>query len=359
MAPNSRFKAGPELPPSRRRPLASGAGGLAPAGGPAARSRARLGAGLLRAAALMVMLACGGWAGAADEVATAAATATPAPATALPDPEWAIRLPKDEIVIYKGLYRFDGAGGPGAQILYPAPGIIGLLAAVATHSAIVEGQKKAEKERIQASADKVLTSYQPVLGAYTYRELMQQALAQSPARPGAAGSGGGRKLIGYADQRGAEWLIESAPVFFISQDERVIVLDVAFAVYAPQPATTPVYQNVIRVVSQPQEGGDLAAFWTANQGEKLKQKSALLFAESLDIVRGQVAGAAGPAPGAFKTVRYMEGGSERMERGQIVSARCDRLLLKNLRGWLMSLPARTDGAAATQAPCGNPPEDKN
>jgi len=321
-----------------------------------ARPATARGGRLLRVAAVTLMLACAGAAAAADEVATAAAAPLALPA--LPAAGWAIRLPKDDIVLFKGLSRFDGAGGPGAQILYPAPGIIGLLAAVATHGAIVEGQKKAEKERIQATADRVLVAYQPVLGAYTYRELMQQALGLAQSQGAAAGSGGGR-LIGFADQRGAEWLLESAPVYFIAPDERAIVLDLAVAVYAPGPAAAPVYQNLIRVVSQPQEGSDPAAFWTANQGENLKQTSAALLAESLEIVRGQVAGAAVAEAAVHKTLRYMEGSTERMERGQVISAQCNRLLIKNLRGWLMSLPTRTEAGAAAQAPCGNPPASRN
>jgi hypothetical protein len=41
-----------------------------------------------------------------------------------------------------------------------------------------------------------------------------------------------------------------------------------------------------------------------------------------------------------RTVRYRLGGEERMERAQVLSERCDRLLIRNLRGWLMSVPVQ-------------------
>jgi hypothetical protein len=45
-----------------------------------------------------------------------------------------------------------------------------------------------------------------------------------------------------------------------------------------------------------------------------------------------------------------------MERAQVLGEQCDRLLIKTLRGWLMSVPARPGVApAATTGPCGSAP----
>jgi hypothetical protein len=277
-------------------------------------------------------------AGAAGEPGQAPQTV---PRTLTADAHWSIRLPKDEIVAYRGLATFDSAGSKGGGMLYPAAGVIGLLAAVATHGMIVDSQKKAEKERIQAAADQILQPYQPILATFTYRELMRQGLA------GMAGASG-RKLIEFPEKRGADWVIESAPVFFITQDQRAIILDIGMVVYPPGDTPAPAYQNVIRVVSPPEGDPDIAAFWNSNQGEKLKESSARLFAESLDIVVREIAEGSAKDGMPYKTVRYMEGATEKMERAMVISARCDRLLIKNLRGWLMSIPAKP-GTAAAQA----------
>jgi len=289
---------------------------------------------------VLACLLCASPASAADEAPAAAANST----SAAPTPGWTLRLPKDEAVSYRGLARFDNAGGPGAQILYPAPGIAGLLVAIATHGAIVDAQKRAEKDRIQAAADSVLTPYRAVLDTYTHRDLMRMGLQK------AGGAGEGR-LVEFAAPRTEERMVESVPVFFMTADAKALILDAAVVVYSPGGAQAPVYQNVIRVISEPQDSRDMAEFWNARQGEQLREKSALLFARALEIVFKELQPAPAGEAAVHKTVRYMEGGTERMERGQVLGEQCDRVLIKNLRGWLMSVPARpgktTDAATAS------------
>jgi hypothetical protein len=300
------------------------------------------------------VLLCAGQAAAADEPAVPGISAgipagpgAPENAAATPATAYNLRLPKDEAVSYRGLARFDNAGGPGAQILYPAPGIAGLLVAIATHSAIVEGQKKAEKDRIQAAADAVLVPYRTVLDGYTHRELMQAAIGKI------AGAG---KLMAFDAPAGGERVVESVPVFFMTSDARALVLDAAVVIYGTGGAQAPLFQNVVRVVSEPQGGSDLTEYWNANQGEQLKEKSVQLLTRALEIALAEVHGT--PAREVVhRTVRYAEGGVERMERGQVLGEQCDRVLIKNLRGWLMSLPAKSGrGTAAAGSAC-PPPVD--
>jgi hypothetical protein len=39
-----------------------------------------------------------------------------------------------------------------------------------------------------------------------------------------------------------------------------------------------------------------------------------------------------------------------MERGSLVSTHCNRIVIKTLRGWLMSIPTQPVAESATQAP---------
>src|SRR6185436_12077332 len=81
---------------------------------------------------------------------------------------------------------------------------------------------------------------------------------------------------------GAGWVVESTPVFAMTQDQKAIVMENAVLVYAPG-ASAASYQNLVRVVSQPKPNADPADYWNANQGEKLKDESAILLAHSLDL----------------------------------------------------------------------------
>jgi hypothetical protein len=52
--------------------------------------------------------------------------------------------------------------------------------------------------------------------------------------------------------------------------------------------------------------------------------------------------------GVFRTVRYQEGGAEKIERAQVLEQQCGRTVLRTLRGWLLSVPAQVEAASATR-----------
>ncbi|MEP6738730.1 MAG: hypothetical protein ABJA61_00040 [Caldimonas sp.] len=258
---------------------------------------------------------------------------------------WSARLPKDDKVSYQGAANFDGAGGGAGAMLYPAPGVAGLIAAVLTHAAIVNGVRNSEKSRLQEEADKVLSPYQETLVALTHRALMQRALEKSAA-------GGSRSLIEASAAGGDAWVVESTPVFLFTQDQRAIVLENTVAIYAPGglPSAAPAYKNVVRIVSRPQLAEAVPTEWNANQGERLKETSAELLARSFDLAIGDASRPRADNTAPHRTFRYQEGGAERMERAQLVSEGCDRIVIRTLRGWLMSIPAPE--RAAADPPCG-------
>lgn len=116
-------------------------------------------------------------------------------------------------------------------------------------------------------------------------------------------------------------------------------------IYAPgrKDAT---FARSIRIVSHavapPGEDGELP--WLANDGLRLIEESERLLAD-IAIRDSESAPEATPL---HKTIRYPEGGIERMERGELVSEECDRKLIRTLRGGLLSVPV-TPGKAS--APC--------
>ena len=249
------------------------------------------------------------------------------------DAGWSLRLPKDDKVAYRGALSHTAVNAGAFPGLHPAPNIAGLFAAIATHAIMADSAQSKQRQQIQEAADRVLAPYRGVLREFHHRELMQKGLAR-------LGTGSGAALLEPADNAPAGWLVESTPLFTMTQDQRAIIVDNAIAIYAPGGGTTAAYQNVIRVVSHAQTRDDLLAFWTADEGGALKEESAALFAYSLDIALRDVMGEAGGWNATQRTFRYDEGSTERMERAQLVSEHCSRLVIKNLRGWLMSVPAR-------------------
>lgn len=262
---------------------------------------------------------------------------------AMKESNWSLRLPQDEQVAYRGVVSFDSAGMGTGSMMYPAPTPGGFLAAVITHGILVESSKASQKQKLQDEADKVLSPYQAILSSYKYKDLMQRALDKVSA-------GGNKKLIEFSDKPGTDWLIESAPVFSMTQDQSAMILDNVVLIYPPN-ASTATYQNTIRVVAHAKTGTDLVGAWTENQGETLKEESVNLLTESLNIALGEIAGKPDENSNPHKTFRYLEGNTERMERAQLISERCNRVVIKTLRGWLMSVPSRRGTATDAADQC--------
>jgi len=277
-----------------------------------------------------------GAAGAPGEVAEAVPEAT----------HWWVRAPADMAVAYRGMPEFEGAGLNTAPMMYVAPGgLIGLLAAVAVHGAISDSVLSGQKDKIREEADKVLVPYQAVLQRVTHRVLIERALPK-------VAHGASRAFIDAGEALPDAWVIESTPVFMITRDHRALVLDNAIVVKGPgSPAVR--YQGLVRVVASPRtlatEPADLPHPWLADDGRLLAEESSSLFAESLDIVLAELAKGPRAAEPTQKTVRYAEGGLDRMERGTLLVDGCDRVLLKTLRGGLMSVPRRAPTCKAPQA----------
>lgn len=258
------------------------------------------------------------------------------------DAAWSARLPKSEKVEVRGAISFDNAGAGSNAMMYPVPGIAGLFAAVLAHAVVVNSVRGSEKSRIQVEADKVLVPYQETLNGWSMRDLVRQALDKSTA-------GGSRVLI-EASTVESGWVVESVPVFVLTQDQRALILENSIVVFAPGAPAAPVYQNLVRVVSAPQAAEEGAAEWNADQGKRFKDVGADLLGRSYDLALQDV-GRAAVADVPQRTYRFAEGGTERMERAQLVESRCEMTVVRTLRGWLLAFPAKSEVAMAPGAEC--------
>jgi hypothetical protein len=264
-----------------------------------------------------------------------AAKPPPSPPSFAADAPWRLKLPETTTVVFHGLVSYDGAGSQQGAMLYPAIDPLTFLVGLATHGVINESVKHHQKSKLQEEADKVLQPYQTILEHFTHRELMQRGLALSHE--------GQRAQLTEADDVSHEqWTLVSSPAYSLTQDQRAIVLDNTVVLYAAG-STKPTYANSVRVVSDPRDATDPQAQWQANDGQRLKDESAFLFANSIDVFLHELDAGASTAAPQQRTVRYARGGSEAVERAFVLGESCTRLTLKTLRGWLMSVPVAVDG----------------
>lgn len=255
-------------------------------------------------------------------------------------PPWSLRQPAEGTVLFRGVVNLDAAGTGTAQLMYPAPNAAGLLAAVITHGLLVDSARRSQKDKLQETADRVLAPYQPILEKLSYRELMLGALARITAP-------GSRRLAEPAEAPLTEVWVESAPVFAITQDQNAIILDNAIIIHAPRGS----YRNTVRVVSSPRKEADPGTAWMADGGRMLKEESERLLAASVDLAMEDARQGGDSPTRPYKTIRYWEGGEEKMERGQVIDTRCDHVVLRNLRGELMAVPPHPVATTAPAASC--------
>jgi hypothetical protein len=253
--------------------------------------------------------------------------------------DWAVRLPNEVNVEFRGVLSNEASGGSGGAMLYPAPHIGGFVAALVTHGLLNSANRRREASAQQEAANKVLDPYRGIIGDLRHDELFQLALTQLSARPQ-----GKMRIAVQGEAPGGDWMFVTEPVFSMTQDQNALVLDSAVVVYAPNSPAAPIYQNALRVVSAPIATDDALVFWSEQSGRNLRALSAQLMAMTFDLVSDDINNGAvkkGDATGAaHRTVRYLHGKSEKMERAELMRVNCDRAVIKTLRGGVMSVPLK-------------------
>lgn len=275
-----------------------------------------------------------------------AAAAAPAAAVAAPPaPLPAIVLAGGLPPAWRGIPADEASGTQGASMMYPAPNAAGLLAAILTHAVIVSGTRESARKARQDEADKVLLPHQRSIDRLTAERVAQSAAALLSARPAA--------------QAAAGRVLEVRPSFALAPDQRVLVLDSAVKIAAAGSTAAPQFEGIVRVVSTPRLDLEPQAAWTAEDGRLLEQEAVAMLAHSLELALSVANRPADPA--SARTQRYAHGAAEKMERGELLASGCGRVVLRNLRDWLMSVPvvptppaaampgASTPGATAPEA----------
>ena len=254
------------------------------------------------------------------------------------------RAPAMTEIAWRGMLGTEGgAVGMGTQIgPYPAFGLAGLLVAIATHAAISQGVQNSERQKAQDEADKVLAPYAPALKAWSPTALWSSALAANSTRPAVVTL---QAWDGPPAAAPPGPVVETAPVYTLSQDEGVLLLDVAVKLVAA-PGAAPV-DTVVRVISSPHDAADARAHWSADEARRLKDTAAAMLAHALQIA---LRPPAADAAAEMRTHRYLQGAVERTERAQQVGGDCSRAVLRNLRGWLLSVPLKP----SAETPCPHP-----
>lgn len=251
----------------------------------------------------------------------------------------ALQLPAEEVVAFDGMVSYDKAGSDPYAMQYAAPNAAGFLAGLLAHALVSGSMQESERRKLREKANEVLLPYQAILADFRYPQLLADASAKIATQCS-------KKVLTSAQSpEDGEVVVEAHPVFSLTQDQSALVLNNWVKIRVANGTAS--YQNLLRVISGGRTLEQPVKFWGDEQGRNLKAESARLFAQSIDMALADWRDA-DKKEKAFRTVRYREGGSEKMERAQVLSEQCNQIVMRNLRGNLMSVPV-TDAAPASEA----------
>ncbi|UZJ43678.1 hypothetical protein OOT55_13565 [Marinimicrobium sp. C6131] len=226
---------------------------------------------------------------------------------------------------FRGVSSSDDSVG-SANVLYSgAAGAGGVAAQIAAHAVMVQDAQDRKLENERERANRAL---EPV---------SEEVEALQSLDPGALTMPG--HFIVQSELKESDPLelyLETHPIFFVTENLENLSLKNVVVLRQPGRATEqPVYQNVVEIVSD----APITDYTEAHPGETgledavktLYQKSVLL---ALDDIRGQLQTNSRQP----ETFRHQVNGVLRLERGVTVQESCSDLVLRNLRGWIISLP---------------------
>jgi hypothetical protein len=253
-------------------------------------------------------------------------------------PALSLRLPKADIVSFAALPNDATVEGQPGSMLYTGPLVLAFGELLA-HGVYQSNKQAKERNAKNSLSDIVLAPYQPALSHFTNADLMGRALQGLATH-------GDKMLIQFTERAGPGWLIESSPTFFMTQDARALILQNSIVVHSQDAMSPATFNGVVEVVGSPREavGRDSENSWMIEDGARLQSASVDLLRESVSLALSEIHGDFAAHAAAFHTVRYPRGGSEKMERAQILRESPRRLVLKTLRGWIMSVPVAVETA---------------
>lgn len=253
---------------------------------------------------------------------------------------FALQLPLQEDVLFRGA---DGPAGAALDALPPPPADIDALPVALVMRGLLDLRENHQRRRGQQAAADAWRPYGDALDGFVHAELVDSALAE-PAAPQ------GPRRIEPADLQPGDWVVESAPVFTLAPGATGLVLENLVEIRRHGVPGTVLPRTVFKVVSSPRDVPDPAGHWSARQGQQLREEGARLFAHSLRVAFDEALRPPLQPDGARKTYRYHEGSRERMERGSLLATHCRRIVIRNLRDWVVSVPT----APAPAAGCDDP-----
>lgn len=240
---------------------------------------------------------------------------------------------KQEKVPFYGILKTQ-VGTEASSIYYSGDaGVAGFLGQIFVHAAIANKAQESQLSKQQKAADKVLEDYQSYIEQVTYSSLLDSTantIKLDHIR---------LNIIDSTSTITNGLIIESLPVFYISQDKTTIIIKHHLrATYASMPDQI-VFENSSKIISPAIEINDGIDSWKYRNGEQFFATTKQLYHDSLNLLIQDMYQLL-KSNEQEKTYKYYIGKEKHYIRGNMINNNCKNIILRGLQGNLVVLPVK-------------------
>jgi hypothetical protein len=250
-------------------------------------------------------------------------------------------------VTFVGKKSLDVTGQGAAPIMYPGDTAGLFLVSILTHAAVSGGVQKAKLSREQEEANKVLEAYNPYIADINEAFLAQCTNAQGKS----AVVDKMQFLLGDQHLENSRWQVNVVPVFAMTQNQssfliynKLTFVDRSLTakdrkkIKKVKKGQTNPNEKLVVIVSDPVLTDDKAGFWLSENARIFNESIKTLYAESFHLGVARHFGGFQNSDTKQVTIKYLENGVKKIERGYVISQTCKRTLFESLAGEIKSVP---------------------
>ena len=220
-------------------------------------------------------------------------------------------------------------GKPGSMMYLGDAGIEGLFVQILVHALVANEVKNKKQLQAQQEADQVLVPYDEPIGQSTHQRLVKFALLDYP-RDDLTFS-----VIGDETPDGDFIVVETSPSFFMSQDEKTIVLRHQLKASLSSAPDEVIFENLAQTSSsQPYRGID---GWFGDSDEAFQATTQRLYSVTFKALVKDLYGRLNNQVSKEKTYKYYIGDERFYERASLIEETCKSQTIRNLRGNILVL----------------------
>lgn len=246
-----------------------------------------------------------------------------------------------ESVDVRGEYPNNDSIANNAILYQGGAGALGFLAQIATHAAINDSIRDDKLSTLQIEANKVLKPVSDIINQLKLTDVVGDIPAAY-------------KLADDSAQQQENYRVKIKPIFFVAHEfEYIAVKSIVWIdkkntkkqkkKSKKYPARNVHYQNLIEVVSRRYGEEELALIKTQSNGEFFISEISQLFQESLLVAAKELSGFY-QDENKVQSYKLTRKSSNRYIRAHQVDMMCDKLVLRNLRSWLIVIPNEANTA---------------